>query len=436
MIVNQRAAYQTRSISAQEQALYGHLLAYAECETPENLIERFQALFIDGVGYPDQEIVSALDQIVSDRDVEEYFHFVVNRCCHILVNRWQSHTQLQYAVPSLIDLFELEPCQNVTEFSRSRQIRTLRQVVKGFTETEQYLTLKRLSRLVEAERPAENKNRPLGNLIQRYPYLYEHCLVSEDSPEEHHDNIRRIQARAQQKFEVNLSQYVTYRVRQARLKKQKSDPEAVARLRPISNPTLLSDRELVSSLNQFSGKVDQGRSYADGAQVFLERNQSLKFGEFKRELYDYLGSSVDPAYGRRKFNKLLTYQLENTLPENEDQPLNDFLMIRTCGQLLNFLVLESSACPQHFVFIDLINNLGPLSTTGLLLKVVLLCRKIRPYLERRFSTLFNHYETAIQNNVEWLVKMLENLNIALSMTFGSTDISCFLTPQTKTLANL
>ena len=164
MIVNQRAAYQTRSISVQEQTLYGHLLAYAECETPENLIERFQALFIDGVGYPDQEIVAALDQIVSDRDVEEYFHFVINRCCHILVNRWQGHTQLQYAVPSLIDLFELEPCQNVTEFSRSRQIRTLRQVIKGFTETEQYLTLKRLSRLVEAERPAENKNRPLGNL--------------------------------------------------------------------------------------------------------------------------------------------------------------------------------------------------------------------------------------------------------------------------------
>jgi hypothetical protein len=155
----------------------------------------------------------------------------------------------------------------------------------------------------------------------------------------------------------------------------------------------------------------------------LERNQSANFGDFKRELYDYLGSAVEPAYGRRKFNKLLAYQLQHTLPQNEDQPVNDFLLIRTCSQLLNFLVLESSTNPQHFIFIDLINNLGPLSTTGLLLKIILLCRKVKPYLEKRFSTLFSHYETATQNNVKWLVEMFENFNVATSMTFGSTDLS-------------
>jgi hypothetical protein len=87
------------------------------------------------------------------------------------------------------------------------------------------------------------------------------------------------------------------------------------------------------------------------------------------------------------------------------------------------LVLESSSHPEHFVFVDLINNLGPLFTTGLLMKVVLLCRKVKPYLEKRFSILFSHYESASQNSVEWLVKMFENLNIALSMTFGKTDLS-------------
>jgi hypothetical protein len=120
---------------------------------------------------------------------------------------------------------------------------------------------------------------------------------------------------------------------------------------------------------------------------------------------------------------MLAHQLENTSSQNDDQQVNEFLVIRTCSQLLNFLVLESTAHPQHFVFIDLINNLGPLLTTGLLLKVVLLCRKVKPYLEKRFSILFGHYETVTQNNVEWLVKMFENLNVALSMTFGTTDIS-------------
>ena len=421
--MNQRVAYPSRSISPQEQALYGHLLAYAEYETPEHLIERFQALFIDGVGYSDPSIAAALDQIIADRDIEDYFHFILNRCCHILINRWQSNPQLQYAVPLLIDLFETPPGHNVREYSRSRQVRHLRQVVQQFTQTEQYLTLKRLARLIDSDYTQNSEDRPLGNLIQRYPYLYEYCLVSEDSPEAHHQNIRRMQAQAQQKFEVDLSHYVTYRVRQARLKRTHSGSDALQRLKPVKNPTLLSDRELVNSLNQFSSKVCQGRSYRDAAQHFLECNRSIKFGDFKRELYDYLGVSIDPVYGRRKFNKLLAYQLEHTLPQNNDQPINDFLMIRTCSQLLNFLVLESSTQPQHFVFIDLINNLGPLSTTGLLIKIILLCRTVKPYLEKRFSTLFNHYETATQNNVKWLVQMFENFNVAISMTFGSTDIS-------------
>ncbi len=425
--MNQRVAYPSRSISPQEQKLYGHLLAYAECASPEQMLGRFQSLFIDGVGYPDQGIVTALDQILSDRGTEEYFHFILNRCCHILINRWQGNSQLQYAVPLLIDLFELRPCDSLREYSRSRHVRNLHQVVEKFTETEQYLTLKRLAVLIDSDASqANDEERPLGNLIQRYPYLYEYCLVSEDSPEAHHRNIRRMQAQAQQKFEVNLSHYVTYRVRQARLKKYESNSETISRITPVSNPTLLSDRELVASLNQFSGKVEHGRSYRDTAHNFLELNQNAMFRDFKRELYDYLCSAVEPGYGKRKFNRLLAEQLERTLPQNENQPTNDFLLIRTCSQLLNFLILESPAKPQHFVFIDLINNLGPVLTTGLLIKVILLCKKVRPYLEKRFSTLFNHYETATQNNVRWLVQMFENLNIAMSVNFGSTDISHLL----------
>ncbi|MGD1860921.1 MAG: hypothetical protein ACFB0E_13230 [Leptolyngbyaceae cyanobacterium] len=421
--MNSRVAYQSRSISPQEQTLYGHLLAHAEYETPERLIERFQALFIDGCGYDDPSITTALDEIISDREVEEYFHFILNRCCHILINRWQSNLQFQEAIPQLINLFDIAPNPNIREYSRSRQIRQLHHAVRQFRQTDQFLTLSRLACLIENDATQNNENRPLGNLIQRYPYLYEYCLVSEDSPESHHENIRRMQACAQQKFEVDLSHYVTYRVRQARLKKAHLAADRLQRLKPVANPTLLSDRELVNSLNQFSGKIFQGRNYRDYAQNFLERNQSASFGDFKRELYTYLGSSVELNYGRQKFNKLLSHQLQKTLPQSDDQPINDFLLIRTCNQLLNFLVLESSKNPQHFVFIDLINNLGPLSTTSLLIKVILLCRKVKPYLEKRFSTLFSHYETSTQNNVKWLVKMFENFNIALSMTFGSTDIS-------------
>lgn len=426
--VNTWTGYHNRFISPQEQMLYDHLLFHAECETPQQLTERFQALFIDGTGYPEQGIVRNLDSLLSAQEVEQYFHYVLNRCCHILINRWQRRSQLQTAIPELVERLEQGSIKPISEYSRSRQIRKLREIVAGFTETEQYLTLKRLALLIDdAEASKNSDSQPLGTLIRRYPYLYEHCVVSEGSPEEHQENIRQIRADAQRKFEIDLSQYVTYRVRRARLKRTAPASKKLQQLRSIANPTLLSDRELVASINQFSGKVDNGRTYGDAARVFLRQSQLIKFGEFKRDFYHYLTSSVDKSYGSRKFNGLLAQQLEHTLPQSEDCRLNDFLLARTCSQLLRFLVVDSAQNPEHFVFIDLINNIGPLMTTGLLLKIVLLCSKIKPYLERRFSILFSHYESAIQNRVSWLIKMLENLNVALSLTFGSVDLSSLLT---------
>lgn len=418
------AAYHNRSISPQEQALYDHWLQCLNQEAPEQLIDRFQSLFIDGVGYPDRQIVQSLDQILAAKDVDQYFRYILNRCCHILINRWQGRPQLQAAIPALVNCFEQGPNRHINELSRSRQARKLREMVDQFTGTDHYLTLRRLARVIGSPEPGESEtDRPLGTLIRRYPYLYEHCLVHEDTTQEHQKVIRRIRTEAQHKFEVDLSQYVTYRVRKARIQRQPQSRERIGRLRPIENPTLLNDQELVSSLRQFSGKVDNGHSYRDSARQFLIQHQSVTFGEFKDSLYDYLAGAVDPSYGNRKFNKVLSERLTNTFPENDDAPLTDFLVVRTCSQLLNFLIVDSPRNPHHFLFIDLINNLGPTLTTGLILKILLLCSKVRPYLERRFSILFNHYETSTREAVGWLVKMLENLNIALSLVFGSVDVS-------------
>lgn len=420
-------AYHNWSISPQEQTLYDHLLTHAEHETPQQLIKRFQTLFINGEGYPSRDVLAALDEIVLSKDVEHYFHHILNRCCHILINRWQTRPQLQFAVLNLIELLEQGPNCAVIEYSRSRQIRRLHAIVSEFTETQQYQTLKRLAQLIShAEDAGCRQDQPLGTLIRRYPYLYEHCLVGDDSPEEHQQNIRRIQVEAQHKFEVDLSQYITYRVRRARLRKLDVPADRLQSLRPVANPTLLSDRDLVASLNQFSGKIDNGRSYTDSAQLFLSQSHSTSFGGFKHDLYHYLVSAVEPSYGQKAFNRLLCQRLQQTLPQNENQPLNDFLLVRTCSQLLNFLIVDSHQRPQHFIFVDLINNLGPLRTIGLLLKLVLLCRKVKPSLEKRLSVLFNHYEAAAQNSVSWLVEILENFNIALSLTFGSVDIPAAL----------
>ncbi|MEL6228953.1 MAG: hypothetical protein AAFR24_03490 [Cyanobacteria bacterium J06627_3] len=417
--------YGARLVSPQEQVLYDHWLGCVNSEQPEVLVQRFNNLFIDGTGYGDREVVSSLDTILMDRHADLYFHHILNRCCHILINRWQKNREHQSAIIELVNLFEYAPSQAVREVSRARSVRRLREIVAQFGKTEQYLMLKRLVQVMAREsEPRLRSRQPLGTLIGRYPYLYQHCLLSEESPKEQKTHVRRMQHQAQKKVELDLSQYVNYRVRRSRLKREGLLDKQGQWLRPSSNPTLLSDRELVDSLQQFSGKDSHGRTYNDLALRFRSQCcESVSFKSFKDDLYEYILSGVDPAYGRQHFNDALYQHLRDIYPENDTQRLNDFLMVRTCSNLFNFLVVDPAGAHSHFVFIDLINNLGATLTTGLLLRILLLCRKVKPYLERRLSTLFSHYELAKQDSVGWLVKMLETLNLALSLTFGHLDIS-------------
>ncbi|NEP16577.1 MAG: hypothetical protein F6J97_06670 [Leptolyngbya sp. SIO4C1] len=400
--------YSSRLISPQEQTIYDHLLACVERETPDVLIERFRTLFIEGSGYSDHEVTAVLDQIVADKQVDTYFRHILNRCCHILINRWQNNRHCHAAIAELVGLFEQvepEPTHTVRQRSRSRSARRLREVVAQFSDTEQYVMLQRLVRVIESSGRFATDSAlttpPLGNLIGRYPYLYQHCLLNKESPKEHQRHVRRIQSVAQHRFEVDLSHYVTYRMRRAQLRRRGCLESRAHHLRPASNPTLLSDRELVKSLRQFSGKVDAQHTYQDLAQRFVAQScQSTSFKTFKDDLYEYVTASIDSEYGKRNFNHALHHQLVNIYPDSNQQKLNDFLLVRTCSQLFNFLVVDATASRQHFIFIDLINNVGPLTTTGILLKILLLCRKVRPYLERRFSVLFGHYEASSQEAVQ------------------------------------
>lgn len=411
-----------RLISQDEQRLYDHLLHVVQTENCEQVLDRIQSLLVDGSSYPDREILQSLDQIVLTESSAQEFQFILNRCLHIITNRWQGRPQTQAAIPQLVSLLESRSTRP-TDFMRSRANRQLRELVSQFQGTEQFHALRRLSIVLNVP-PAEAKSgeQPLGTLIQRYPYLYTHCLVSEGSSVEDQQSVRVLQDKMQRQYELDLSQFVTYQVRQAARQSRPAAPN-----RPtysVPNPTFLDEPQLCNALKQFTGKVRNGCTHKDLAHRFLIHNTDQRsFRHFKDDLYEYLIDAVDPEYGRRQFNNQLYQQLQQTLPDNDRSPFNEFLLLRTCSQLLNFLIVQSPNQPKHFVFVDLLSNLGAVNTTSLLLKLVLLCRKVKPYLEKRFSILFSHYESYSQNSVEWLVMAMEHLNIALSTNFGNMNLA-------------
>jgi len=412
----------------EEQLIYQHLLHLVQKESPHQMVDRFRALFIERANYPEPDIISILDKITASKTAPEEFKFFLNRCCHILINRWHMKPQLHSVIAELISLFDAIPSSYRVTNLRSREINRLRELVRLFVSSEQYLILRRFTQVVNQNLIVATRrdNQPLMTLIRRYPYLYEHCLISEDSTFEQQETVRHFQSQVQKKFEIDLSQYVTYKVRRIQMLKNTSPAEANRILRPVNNPTLLTDSELYTTLKHFVGKVEHGNTYHEAAQKFIKYGgQATNFRNFKDDLYEYLISSVDNSYGKKQFNQKLYKHLQNILPQADEQKVNDLLLVRTCTNLLNFLVVNSQSSPQHFVFLDLISNQGTVPTMGLLLKIVLICGKVKPYLERKFAILFNHYETSTTDAVSWLVGTLEQLNIAFSINFGSIDLSFF-----------
>ena len=430
-----RKQYQTATNSAKnrQQEIYDHLLYCVKTESPIEVLERFNHLFIKGTGYQDNRIRITLESIVEASNAKADFPLFFNRCCHIIVNRWQMQPNHKVEIIELVSLIEraLPPGAVVT-----RTARKLRQFVKDFHHTEYYVRLQRLARLIDGSLEPESRrgdrieiiSNSVGDLIQRYPYLHQHCLLTEASTEEFQQTVETIQAGIQSSYELNLSQYITYRVRLARMvKKYKAANKTKIPKRlvqKVENPTLLSDRDLDRALRHYLGKVEDNRSYYELSQNFLTHtSQVLSYKEFKDDLYEYIVAGVDSRFGKRRFNNKLHHCLNNTMADFEDRELDEFLTMRTYCQLFKFLVVDGKGRSNHQRYLDLITYLGEVKTIGLLLKLVLLCGKVKPYLEQRFSILFSHYEAVSEEQAPWLVKSLENLQVAFSIHFGEADFS-------------
>lgn len=425
-----------RSSSPEEQRLYDHLINCRKAESPEQLLERFQCLFIDSIEYPDAEILEILHALAVSRLAAAEFKYILNRCCRILINFWWFQPSCRWAIAELVYLLQAAP-RGTANLPSNQQLRRL---VYQFLQTEEYQSLQRLAYVVEEGEDFDNPDyaksrrihrfyqggdrgegvpRSLRNLIHRYPYLYPYCLGNHSSDHEF-ETIRHLQAERQRKFERDLSRYMTYLVQQANGTSRPSELE-------IKNPTLLSDSRLRRTVKHFICPVEGTSTYRDLARRFhLYSNQQQPYRVFKDNLYRYLITSIDaakPDYGKHHFNGWLYTQLKNTLPQSDTQTLNKFLVTRTCHQLIDSLIANPQQFSNHLTFIDLINNVGATLTVGLLLKLLLLCNNLRSNLEKRFASLYKHYEP-VADGIDWLIESLENLQIAFSIHFGEVDFPC------------
>ncbi|NJK39844.1 MAG: hypothetical protein HC835_20625 [Oscillatoriales cyanobacterium RM2_1_1] len=396
-----------------EQTVYAHLQFLAKSTAPAEILQRFRNLFLGEQEYAEPQVWKALSRIVDSYNAPQEFPFVLNRSCYIFINCWLPQPRLKWAVAELVELLEVEP----TGLPPCWTAKRLRSHVRRFTEGEHYQALRRLAKALKPEQESRvSESQTLDSLIIRYPYLYDHVFLTQASTDEQRQDVRQMRHTAQSQFDQELFQCMTAQPPQ--------EPQERLIWQPPPDPTILGDRKFREAVKHFTGKVDGRHTYPELAKLFVNQSKSTpSYRTFKEELYEYITASIDTKYGRNRFNQRLYTELQDTLSYYDGQKLTETLLTGTCRKLLNFMVVEGGHEPSHFVFLDLTNNLGATPVTGLLLKVVLICRRVKSDLEKRFSVLFNHYSLFPKNQVKWLVESLENLNIAFSLMFGGNKLS-------------
>jgi hypothetical protein len=410
-----------KSTVREAEPIYFYFLNCVKTESPLEVITNFRRVFIEGRDYRDASVRAALEQIVLSKQAEKDFTIVLYQSCQIAIQHWYQQPDLQTTIVELVALFEQLPTSQV---SIARLSSRCLQLSKNFLKTEQYFKLKRLVRVIVFTHNNEDISL-MENLLVRYPYLYKHCLLDEDCNLDYQKLIRKLRSHNQRRFEVTFVRYLIYQMRLIQIARARQLSSGAGKLlRRVENPTLLNGDEVKAALRQFAPKNYHNSATQNlSLDVLAKHKQLPTFKLFKDDLYKYLISLVDPDYGKRHFNKLIFDKLQKISPESNSQKLSEFLVLRTYTQLFNFLIVESRQNLNHQVLTDAIANLGTTQTCNFLLRLLLLYPKIKPHLESRLAILFEHYEFCDRQQATWLIKLLENFNIAIGLHFGSIDLS-------------
>lgn len=400
--------FSLRPDTVEETRIYG--FARRLTALPANqAVEQFYQFFYQALNPSSMATREALLQIATSPESEKTFHYVLNRCFYTLCNPWRTETSHHGAIRNLVLQLEQLPEKRVND----PQVRQLQKQVLGFVGTPQHLTLKRQMQVLFDDRNSAaqpDHERRLGEDLKRYFYLHETTMTTKDVARKDRDTILQFQRQARYQFEQQCRQFVVNR----------QNPKELW----VPNPSQLSEAEFVLAFDHY--RPERADSYSKQAKTFTEQRQKLQtMADFQGEFTTYLLETLSHENSRYQ-NNLFGRRLRQHLANAADggMPINQTMIVQVCRRALEFLVVENLKRPNTVNFRNLLKDVGHAVTVGVLLKVVMFCRAVRPWFEERFGILFHLYEQTRKGEIPWLVQSLEHLNVALALNHKEIDAYC------------
>ncbi len=375
-----------KSLQQAQDIIYSFLLRAVEQRSPEEALIAFKHLFIQPFAATNPEAYEALCKVASANNETE-FRNTLKRSCYILVNNWETYRNYK-AVKDLTQLFSN---LNVSQQVLPQRLRRLRNWLNNFIDSQDFQDLKIFA----------SRHEDQGNWKQRYTaFLLASQYTNTQNPQEQREAAKILSQKLKTKFRFDLAMYIA---------RSQSSP---SKTQEMSNPTTFGD-ELLRLVKIVIAKRGSF-TYINLVSIFLRQVRGIKYQAFKLSLREYLIFGMGNQDFAEVLKNNLVQKLELYHQKCHQQPLDNYLLFKTCKKIVDCLTIDSSKRPSPLFIAALYQGNG-LTLIVFLLKVVLICHPVITHLETRMSELIQHYEAIGGSEFFWLLEFLELFNITFAI---------------------
>ncbi|MGB3494256.1 MAG: hypothetical protein WBA57_16115 [Elainellaceae cyanobacterium] len=390
--------YSIRPDTPEQQVVYSYIRGLAT-RSPQEAIDAFYRLLWDGSAYPDNDVHAAWKDVVKAPNFEHHQLKVINRCYYTLTNPWHLDGTRDNALEALI--VRLDGLSSKREYNP--HTKKLRSALREYKESDYYAVLKKhLHLLRDSNAISTRRDACFGDLFADYFFIHEAGTQTRDIEKADETLNQGIL----QKRNSKLSHYGN-ELHQFYVRYGKMPPGSV------HNPTHLPDKELHQVISFYRPK--RSDSFREKAAAFKRQSQhSLTTEEFGRSVYHHIMQPVSQI--NADLTGLFGREFQKVLKQwPKDIPLTQVVRIEMFRKLLNVLIKHDESQSGGDKFCHLVMRVGSRLVSSLLLNIVMACEMVRFELEKRLAYLHHRFADVENDEIPWLVKAFDYLNIAFAL---------------------
>ncbi|MBN3883798.1 MULTISPECIES: hypothetical protein [unclassified Nostoc] len=377
------------NVQIAQEEVYSFFVEIVKKLPPEDVLQEFKGLFIDGLDLEDSDYIPGIYSIFLE-DQEQELYNTLKRCCYIIVNNWKTNRKDKY-IQELVNLFINENLKIKT--NNHPVVKICKSWLENFVNSKDYKDLKLFATKYEESSK--------GHWANRYTsYLLIDQSVNQKNPREQQEAARKLSKQIKDKFKFELAMYIA---------RSQSAVSSTARYR---NPSILGDQalRLIKAIVLKRGVF----SHENIAHIFIKQTENQTLKEFKINLEKYLFFSVENQESVEILQQQFTEILSLWKKDYNQETITKELFLRTCNRVIDCLTIENGEEPSS-LFILLINQGHSLTLVIILLKIILICKNSRRHLETRIAHLIRFYEKYSEEECKGVINFMEIFNITFAI---------------------